>query len=119
MNGVLQDLEQIQTMKTIKIEWLGLSTVGTGVVRIIQTHQEDLQNQIGSPVVIVNADTGVIVQEITYDEFGNILSDSSPGFTPFGFAACANDKAGMIKNASIENILILFFFRASMLTDPI
>lgn len=39
-------------MKPIKIGLLGLGTVGTGVVRIIQNHQEDLQNQIGSPVVI-------------------------------------------------------------------
>ena len=39
-------------MKPIKVGLLGLGTVGTGVVRIIENHQEDLQNQIGSPVVI-------------------------------------------------------------------
>jgi len=39
-------------MKPIKIGLLGLGTVGTGVVRIIENHQDDLQNQIGSPVII-------------------------------------------------------------------
>lgn len=39
-------------MKPIKVGLLGLGTVGTGVVRIIENHQEDLQNQIGSPVII-------------------------------------------------------------------
>lgn len=39
-------------MKPIKVGLLGLGTVGTGVVRIIEGHQEDLQRQIGSPVTI-------------------------------------------------------------------
>lgn len=39
-------------MKPIKVGLLGLGTVGTGVVRIIENHQADLINQIGSPVVI-------------------------------------------------------------------
>lgn len=37
-------------MKPINIGMLGLGTVGSGVVRIIEEHQEDLQRQIGSPV---------------------------------------------------------------------
>ncbi len=39
-------------MKPIKIGLLGLGTVGTGVVRIVEGHQEDLQSKIGIPVVI-------------------------------------------------------------------
>lgn len=39
-------------MKPIKVGLLGLGTVGTGVVRIVEGHQEDLRSQIGSPVVI-------------------------------------------------------------------
>lgn len=39
-------------MKPIKVGLLGLGTVGTGVVRIIENHQDDLQSQIGSPVII-------------------------------------------------------------------
>jgi len=39
-------------MKPVKVGLLGLGTVGTGVVRIVQGHQEDLQSQTGSPISI-------------------------------------------------------------------
>src|SRR5690606_11437342 len=39
-------------MQPVKIGLLGLGTVGTGVVRIIEGHQEDLQRQVGCPVLI-------------------------------------------------------------------
>jgi len=39
-------------MKAIKVGLLGLGTVGTGVVRIVEGHQEDLQRQVGSPIII-------------------------------------------------------------------
>jgi len=39
-------------MKPIKVGLLGLGTVGTGVVRIVEGHREDLERQIGSPVQI-------------------------------------------------------------------
>lgn len=35
---------------------------------------------------IVNIDSGAVIQELVYDEFGNVISDTSPGFQPFGFA---------------------------------
>lgn len=42
---------QIQ-MKPVKVGLLGLGTVGTGVVRIVQGNQEDLSSQVGSPIYI-------------------------------------------------------------------
>ncbi len=39
-------------MKAVKVGLLGLGTVGTGVVRIIEGHQEDLLNQSGSAIEI-------------------------------------------------------------------
>ncbi len=39
-------------MKPVKVGLLGLGTVGTGVVRIVEGHQEDLQGQSGSPIEI-------------------------------------------------------------------
>ncbi|GIQ64609.1 homoserine dehydrogenase [Paenibacillus cisolokensis] len=39
-------------MKPVKVGLLGLGTVGTGVVRILEGHQDDLQSQVGSPIVI-------------------------------------------------------------------
>jgi RHS repeat-associated protein len=42
--------------------------------------------------VCINSSTFCLVSEqITYDEFGNILTNTSPGFQPFGFAGCLYD----------------------------
>ncbi len=49
-------------------------------------------DQLGSPRVVVNASTGTIAEEITYDEFGNVLKDTMPGFQPFGFAGGLYDQ---------------------------
>jgi RHS repeat-associated protein len=34
----------------------------------------------------VDAATGAVVQQLDYDVWGNVLTDSNPGFQPFGFA---------------------------------
>lgn len=39
-------------MKPVKVGLLGLGTVGTGVVRILEGHQEDLASQVGSPILV-------------------------------------------------------------------
>ncbi|PWV91972.1 homoserine dehydrogenase [Paenibacillus cellulosilyticus] len=39
-------------MKPVKVGLLGLGTVGTGVVRLVEGHQEDLKSQVGSSIVI-------------------------------------------------------------------
>jgi RHS repeat-associated protein len=45
-----------------------------------------LSDQLGSPRVVVNATSGVVAQLMQHDAFGNVLQDTNPGFTPFGFA---------------------------------
>ena len=52
---------------------------GANVYRIISDH-------LGSPRLLINISTGVVIQELEYDEWGNVLSDTNPGFQPFGFA---------------------------------
>ena len=49
-------------------------------------------DQLGSPRLVVNVATGAIAQRIDYDEFGQVLSDSNPGFQPFGFAGGLYDR---------------------------
>ena len=39
-------------MKPVKVGLLGFGTVGTGVVRIVEGHQEDLQRQTGAPIEV-------------------------------------------------------------------
>jgi RHS repeat-associated protein len=49
-------------------------------------------DQLGSPILVVNTSTGAVAEQIAYDEFGNVLSDSNPGFQPFGFAGGLYDQ---------------------------
>lgn len=46
-----------------------------------------VRDNIGSPRLIVNAQTGAVAQELKFDEWGNVLVDTNPGFQPFGFAS--------------------------------
>jgi RHS repeat-associated protein len=43
-------------------------------------------DQLGSPRLVVNTSTGAIAEQIDYDEFGNVIKDTNPGFQPLGFA---------------------------------
>jgi RHS repeat-associated protein len=45
----------------------------------------------GSVRLVVSADTGAIVQRIDYDVWGQVLSDTNPGFQPFGYAGGLQD----------------------------
>jgi RHS repeat-associated protein len=66
-------------------------TSSAGTFRILSDH-------LGSPRLIVNTSSGAVVEEIDYDEFGNVTNDSSPGLTPFGFAGGLYDKdTGLVR----------------------
>ncbi len=51
-----------------------------------------ITDHLGSPRFVVNTSTGAIAQQMNYDEFGNVTSDSNPGFQPFGFAGGLYDR---------------------------
>ncbi|MGF1507935.1 MAG: RHS repeat-associated core domain-containing protein [Myxococcota bacterium] len=52
----------------------------------------------GSVRAVVNASTGQVAQSIVYGVFGEVLSDSQPGFQPFGFAGGLYDHAtGLVR----------------------
>jgi RHS repeat-associated protein len=50
-----------------------------GTYRIISDH-------LGSPRLVVDVSDGSVVQRMDFDEFGNVITDTNPGFQPFGFA---------------------------------
>jgi RHS repeat-associated protein len=55
-------------------------------------------DDLGTPRLIVNADTGAIADQIDVDEFGRTVSESSPGFQPFGFVGGIYDSdTGLIR----------------------
>lgn len=45
-----------------------------------------LTDHLGSVRLVIHADTGQVAQRMEYDEYGNVVSDTHPGFQPFGFA---------------------------------
>lgn len=58
---------------------------GGTTYRIISDH-------LGSPRLVINTSTGAIAQRMDFDEFGNFIQDSNPGFQPFGFAGGLYDR---------------------------
>ena len=58
-------------------------------------------DHLGSPRVILNTSTGAATQIMGYDEFGRVLSDTNPGFQPFGFAGGLYDPTtGLVRFGS-------------------
>jgi RHS repeat-associated protein len=51
-----------------------------------------LTDERGSVRLVVNAATGQVVQQLSYDALGNVTQDSGPGFQPFGFAGGLYDR---------------------------
>ena len=45
-----------------------------------------ISDNVGSVRLVINTTTGAIEQRLDYDEYGNVIQDTNPGFQPFGFA---------------------------------
>ncbi len=45
-----------------------------------------VSDHLGSVRLVIDATTGETAQRMDYDTFGNVLTDTNPGFQPFGFA---------------------------------
>ncbi len=64
---------------------------GEDSYRIVSDH-------LGSPRLVINTFDGNIVQRMDYDEFGNVVLDTNPGFQPFGFAGGLYDlHSGLVR----------------------
>jgi len=64
---------------------------GGGTYRIVSDH-------LGSPRLVINTSDGIIAQRMDFDEFGNVLLDTNPGFQPFGFAGGLYDQhTGLVR----------------------
>jgi len=44
-----------------------------------------IRDHVGTVRLVIDVNSGVIAQRLGYDSFGNVLSDTNPGFQPFGF----------------------------------
>ena len=51
-----------------------------------------MTDHLGSPRLVVDVTSGAVVQRMDYDEFGQVINDTAPGFQPFGFAGGLYDQ---------------------------
>ncbi len=65
--------------------------VGSSTYRIVTDY-------LGSPRLVIDTSSGAVVQRVDYDEWGVVLSDTAPGFQPFGFAGGLYDRdTGLVR----------------------
>lgn len=62
-----------------------------------------VSDHLGSPRLIVNTVDGSIIQQMDYDEFGNVINDTNPGFQPFGFAGGLYDQHTQLTRFGARN----------------
>ena len=60
-------------------------------------------DQLGSPRLVIDVATGTIAQRMDYDEFGVVLTDTNPGFQPFGFAGGLYDRDSQLVRFGIRD----------------
>ena len=57
-----------------------------------------ITDHLGSVRLVVDSTTGAVAQRIDYDAWGQVTSDSNPGFQPFGFAGGLYDReTGLVR----------------------
>jgi len=60
-----------------------------------------LSDHLGSPRLVVDVTSGAVMQRMDYDEFGNVILDTNPGFQPFGFAGGIYDRdTGLVRHGA-------------------
>jgi RHS repeat-associated protein len=62
-----------------------------------------ISDHLGSPRLVINTGSGVVAQRIDYDEFGNIINDTNPGFQPFGFTGGIFDQHTKLTRFSVRD----------------
>ena len=53
-------------------------------------------DHLGSVRLVVHTETGDVIQRMDYDEWGNVLQDTFPGFQPFGFVGGLGRKGSVL-----------------------
>jgi RHS repeat-associated protein len=66
----------------LNYKFLRIRNFGTSPTRKI--HQ--FEDKLGSLRFVINTSTGAVAQRMDYDDWGNVLVNTNPDFTPFGFA---------------------------------
>ena len=89
-----EPLGKYETSKGGKMTYLHADNLGSVVARFVYGTNANVpdymlkggvtyrivSDHLGSPRLVVDSTSGTIVQRIDYDEFGNIINDTNPGF---------------------------------------
>ncbi|PIE01287.1 MAG: hypothetical protein CSA79_00865 [Thiothrix nivea] len=74
-----------------RLVYAGKGNVPAYMIREGKTYRI-ISGHLGSPRLTVDTETGEVVQRMDYDVWGRVISDSNPGFQPFGFAGGLYDQ---------------------------
>ena len=62
-----------------------------------------IKDHLGSIRIVMNTVTGVVAQQLNYDEFGIVTLDSNPSFQTFGYAGGLYDSStGLLRFGARE-----------------
>jgi RHS repeat-associated protein len=78
--GGLSPIAELDSAYNVTAEFVGSLMIKNG-----NTYQL-ITDHLGSVRLVVDINSGNIIQQLDYDEFGNVLSDSNPDFQPFAYA---------------------------------
>ncbi len=62
-----------------------------------------IRDHLGSVRMVMNAQTGEVVQRMDYDEYGNVSFDSNTGFQPFGYAGGLYDAQTRLNRIGVRD----------------
>ncbi len=67
------------------------------------TRYQVVTDRLSSPLLVIDAGTGAVAEAITYDAWGQVTSDTNPGFIPIGFAGGLRDAdTGLVRFGARE-----------------
>ena len=78
--GQLSPIAELDSAGHLTAEFVGSLMIKNG-----NTYQL-VTDHLGSVRLVVDVNSGAVVQQIDYDEFGNVLLESNPDFQPFAYA---------------------------------
>lgn len=57
-----------------------------------------ISDHLGSPRIVIDSQSGEILQRMDYDVWGRVIQDTNPGLQPFGFAGGLYDpQTGLVR----------------------
>jgi RHS repeat-associated protein len=79
-SGQLSPSAELDSAGNVIAQFVGPLMIKNGHgYQLVTDHLESVR-------IVVDVNSGDVVQKLEYDEYGNIISDSNPDFEPFGYA---------------------------------